>query len=76
VDPEAFTRAVEAELQLRRAPFERRAVIGFCQDVWPLVLADGEDPAVWAGLFLEAGHAGPSPTHTPTADLPSPLRPG
>jgi hypothetical protein len=29
----AFTARVEAELQLRRVPFERRAVIGFCQDV-------------------------------------------
>ena len=58
MDLEAFTARVEAELQLRRVPFERSAVIGFCQDVWPLVLADDTDPATWAGLFLEAGHAG------------------
>jgi hypothetical protein len=36
----AFTLAVEAEVRRRHVPFERRAVIGFCQDVWPLVLAE------------------------------------
>jgi hypothetical protein len=61
MDLAAFTAAVEAELRERRVPFEQRAVIGFCQDVWPLVLADGEDVAKWAGLFLEAGHAGARP---------------
>jgi hypothetical protein len=55
---EAFTARVEAELQLRHAAFEQRAVIGFCHDVWPLVPDDGPDPERWAKLFLEAGRAG------------------
>jgi hypothetical protein len=58
MDLTAFTAAVEAVLRERYVPFEQRHVIGFCQDIWPLVLADDADPAEWAGLFLEAGHAG------------------
>ena len=58
MDLAAFTAAVEAELRERRVPFEQRAVIGFCHDVWPLVPDDGPDPERWAKLFLEAGRAG------------------
>jgi hypothetical protein len=47
-------RAVEADLQLRHVPFERRDLIAFAEDVWPLVLAeDGSDQAHWAPEFLK-----------------------
>jgi hypothetical protein len=55
VDLQAFTARVEQELQLRHAAFEQRAVIGFCPDVWPLVLAeDAPDAGTWASALLEA----------------------
>jgi hypothetical protein len=47
-----FTLPLEQELRLRGMPFERRELLVFAADVWPLVEADDLDPGKWAREFL------------------------
>jgi hypothetical protein len=54
MDPTALTAAVEAELQSRRVPFERRHLQEFLEETWPLSRADDTPgPALLATMFVK-----------------------
>jgi hypothetical protein len=48
-----FFLAVEADLQLRHAPFDKAELAEFLKSVWPLV-EPGDGPERWAEAFLGA----------------------
>ena len=51
-----FLESLESELCLRRAAFDRRALLAFVEAAWPLI-ADDPDLARWAREFIARGKA-------------------
>lgn len=52
--PDAFLEAVEQQLHLRGAVFDRGALVTFITSAWPLIEED-DDPVRWAAEFLATG---------------------
>ena len=51
-----FLTALEQELQIRGARFNRADLLAFVADVWPLAEED-PDVTFWAREFIDTGHA-------------------
>ena len=51
-----FLESLESELCLRRAAFDRRALLAFVEAAWPLI-DDDPDAGRWAGEFIAGGNA-------------------
>jgi hypothetical protein len=50
---DTFSRAVEADLQARRVPFDPEELRCFLAAIWQLV-RPGDEPGVWADAFAQA----------------------